>query len=87
MIAYSTWYARRGELSVSAWRSHTHARLDHLPQPNDPGLDRARCDPCSNGWRDRMVIDAGYRCLAAWRLRRKAPRVDWSLIKMFADMD
>ena len=36
---------------------------------------------------DRMVIDAGYRCLAAWRLGRKAPREDWALIKLFADMD
>jgi len=36
---------------------------------------------------DRMVIDAGYRCLAAWRLGRKAPREDWALIRMFAEMD
>ena len=36
---------------------------------------------------DRMVIDAGYRCVAAWRLGRKVPREDWTLIKIFADMD
>lgn len=36
---------------------------------------------------DRMVIDAGYLCLAAWRLGHKAPREDWALIRMFADMD
>lgn len=33
---------------------------------------------------DRAVTDAGYRCLAAWRLGRKAPREDWTLIKAFA---
>ena len=37
--------------------------------------------------KDRDGIDAGYRCLAAWRLGRKAPREDWALVKMFADMD
>ena len=36
---------------------------------------------------DRDVIDAGYRCLEAWRRGRKALRKDWALIRMFAEMD
>ena len=39
------------------------------------GIERAR----DAG--DRMVIEAGYRCLAAWRLGRQAPREDWSLVR------
>lgn len=34
---------------------------------------------------DRAVMDAGYRCLAAWRLGRQAPPEDWRLVREFAD--
>ena len=42
---------------------------------------------CARDAGDRTVIEAGYRCLAAWRLGRKADAGDWSLIRHFAGME